>query len=121
MENEKNLFEFLNDNKKLLQEYAEVRISIFKLELIRTTSRISGLMIWLIISIFLLFLIFIFGGITLGFLFGELLHSNAAGFACATGIIVVVAILLAIFRKQLFINPVIRVLIKQYSNEDDAK
>lgn len=118
---EQDLFEFLTLNKKLLQEYVEVRFSIFKLELIKTSSQISGLIIWLIISIFLLFLIFIFAGITIGFLFGELLHSNAAGFAIATAIIVLIAILLTVFRKKLFINPIIRVLIKQHSNEDEEK
>ena len=118
---EQDLFSFLNDNKKLLNEYVEVRINIFKLELIRTSSQISGLIIWLIISIFLLFLIFIFGGITIGFLFSDLLHSNTAGFAIATGLIIVTAILLTAFRKTLFINPIIRVLIKQYSHEDDTK
>lgn len=118
---EQDLFEFLNTNKKLLQEYVEVRISIFKLELIKTSSQISGLIIWLIISIFLLFLIFIFAGITFGFLFGELLHSNAAGFAIATGIIILIAVLLTLFRRKLFINPIIRILIKQYSNEEEEK
>lgn len=118
---EQDLFTFLNDNKKLLNEYVEVRINIFKLELIRTTSQISGLIIWLIISIFLLFLIFIFGGITIGFLFSDLLHSNTAGFAVATGIIILIAVMLTVFRKKLFINPIIRVLIKQYSHEDDSK
>ncbi len=116
---EQDLFEFLSENKKLLKEYVEVRINIFKLELIRTTSRISGLIIWLIISIFLLFLIFIFSGITIGFLLSHLMHSKVAGFAATTGIIILITVLLTVFRKQLFINPIIRVLVKQYSNEDE--
>jgi hypothetical protein len=116
---EQDLFEFLSENKKLLQEYVEIRINVFKLELIRTTSRISGLIIWLIISIFLLFLIFIFGGITIGFWLSELMHSNVAGFGTTTGIIILMVLILTAFRKQLFINPIIRILVKQYSHEDE--
>ena len=118
-EENKNLFDFLQENRKLLQDYAELRIEIFRLQVVRTTSKISGLIIWLIISIFLLFLILIFGGITLGFWLSSILNSNVAGFGLTTLIMLLIVILLAIFRKQLFINPVIRVLIQQYAHEDE--
>jgi hypothetical protein len=118
MEEGQNIFEFLQGNKKLLQEYVEVRVDIFKLELIKTSSHIGGLLTWLIILTFLLFLISIFAGITIGFWFAGILNSNAAGFAVTTGLIILLAILLALFRKQLFINPVISILIKQINDEE---
>jgi FtsH-binding integral membrane protein len=119
MESEQTILEFILDNKKTLQEYVEVRIQIFKLELLRTNAKIASIIIWLIISIFMLFLIFIFAGLTIGFWLSELLHSNAAGFGLTTVFIILVALSLTLFRKVFFIDPVIRILLKQYSNEEN--
>lgn len=119
MESEETLFEFILSNKKLLQQYVEVRIDIFKMELLRTNAKISGIIIWLIVSIIMLSLIFIFAGITIAFFLSGLLHSYTAGFGITTAIIIVIALLLTVFRKTFFINPVIRILLKQYCNETE--
>ncbi len=113
-----NISEFLQENKKLLKDYTEVRVELFKLEVIKKSSQIGGLLTWLIILTFLLFLISLFAGLTVGFLFAAWLHSNAAGFAIATGLFILAAVLLAFFRKQLFINPVISILIKQFTDDE---
>lgn len=118
MEEGQNIFEFLRTNKKLLNEYIEINISLFKLKFIKTSSNIFGLLLWLIILIFFIFLITIFSGITLGFFLANLLNSNAGGFAIVTGIILIMTLLLILYRKQIFINPIIRVLIKQYTDDD---
>ena len=117
---EQDLFEFLNENKKLLQGYAELRIRIFKLELIRTTSRISGIILWFIISLLFIFMVFLFAGLTTGFLLSSLLHSYTAGFGITTLLILAIVVLLTVFRKKLFINPIIRVLILQQSEDEET-
>ena len=117
-DNTKDLFEFFKENKHLLTDYAELRIRIFKLELLKTSAQVSGLIIWLILSMFLMTIIFLFGGLSIGFLLGEALHSNAAGFSIITGFFLLVLIICVLFRKQLFINPVIQVLIKQNFQQD---
>jgi hypothetical protein len=118
MKEEQNIFEFLQDNKKLLHEYAEVQVDLFKLQVIKTSSQIGGLLTWLIILTFLLFLISIFAGITIGFWFAGLLHSNAAGFGITTGLFILVFVILGLFRRRLFINPVISILIKQFTDDE---
>ena len=119
METEQTLFEFILSNKKLVQEYIEVRINIFKLELLRTNAKISGIILWMVSSIILFFFILIFAGITTGFYLSQVFHSYTVGFGITTGLITFLALLLTIFRKAIFINPIIRIILKQYANETD--
>ncbi len=119
MESEQTIIEFLLSNKKLLQEYVELRIDIFKLELLRTNAKTSGIIVWLVVSLFMLFLILIFAGISISFWLAEMLHSNAAGFGITTGILVIITLLITLFRKSFFINPVIRIVLKQNSDEKE--
>jgi len=48
-----------------------------------------------------------------------MLHSNAAGFGITTGILVIITLLITLFRKSFFINPVIRIVLKQNSDEKE--
>ncbi len=113
MDKEQDIWEFIRENKLLLQEYVEVRVRIFKLELIRTTSSIGGVLVWIIISLFMFFLVLLFAGITLGLWLGKVMDNYVAGFGITTIIILVITLLLTIFRKNLFINPIVKILIKQ--------
>ena len=119
MESEQTIVEFLLSNKKLLQEYVELRIDIFKMELLCTNAKTSGIIVWLVVSLFMLFLILLFAGFTLSFWLADLLHSNTAGFAVTTGILVLFTLLITLFRKAIFINPVIRIILKQNSDEKE--
>ena len=113
-----NIASFIRENKDTLKEYAETRYEIYRLKGIRTVSRTAGFLAWIIISLFLLFLVVIFGGMTLGYWLSNLFNSMVMGFGITTLFLLLIFILLAVFRKQLFINPVITNIISQ-SNDDD--
>ncbi len=113
MDKEQDIWQFLQENKLLLEEYVEVRVRIFKLELIRTTSSIGGILMWVIISLFMLFLVLMFAGITLSFWIGGMMNSYVSGFGITTLIFLLLMLFFTIFRKKLFINPIVKVLIKQ--------
>jgi hypothetical protein len=110
---------YLKENKELLQRYVETRIEILRLKFIRSASRAIGSLIWLIVLLFMFFLFLIFIGLTLGFLFSEITGSNTIGFLIATGILLAFTFILMIFRKKIFIDPVVRLLIGIFTRDED--
>ncbi|MCZ2460330.1 MAG: hypothetical protein LC128_11995 [Chitinophagales bacterium] len=118
---QENLGSFIRENSKLLREYFETRMKIYRLRAIRLLSKSAGYFFWIIISLFLLFLFIIFFGIVLSLWFSKMTGSYIAGFSITTGIIVVVIILLALFRKPLFVNPIIRTFISQSEESFDEE
>jgi len=110
---------FIKENKDTAKEYIETRYEIYRLKGIRTVSKTAGLMGWILISVFLLFVIIIFGGITMGYWLAGLFNSLVLGFGLTSLFFLMLFLLLAIFRKQLFINPVITSIISQSNEEDD--
>ncbi len=122
MSTTQNIQDFLDENVALIKDYLETKTDIYKLKAIRSSSLILGSLVWIIISAFLFFLLFIFIGLVLGFWFSELTDSFTIGFGLATLLIFVVMLLVALFRKQLFIYPMIRIFIKMmtegHTNEE---
>ena len=110
---------FIRENKDTVKEYIETRYEIYRLKGIRTVSKTAGMLGWIVISMFLLFLIIIFGGITMGYWLAGLFNSLVWGFGVTSLFFLFVFVLLALFRKQLFINPVISSIISQSNEEDD--
>ena len=104
---------FLKESKPLLKEYMETRLEIFRLQAIRIVSKSAGYLIWVLISLFLLFIILIFAGIVMGCWLSGLMHSYVLGFGLTTLIIVLIFALLAIFRNALFIQPVMQKIIRK--------
>jgi len=102
---------YLKENKDLLQRYVETRVEIIRLQMIRSTSKVLGNLIWLIVLLFLFFMLLIFIGLILGFLFAEITGSNVIGFSISTGILFLITLFLTAFRRKLFIDPVVRLLI----------
>ena len=112
-----NLGSFISENKTLLKEYLETRLEIYRLQSLRIFSKSAGLFAWIIISLFLVFLFLLFGGMLLGFWFSEMFHSYVKGFGLVVLIILALFILLAIFRRALFVDPVIQAIIKKSKDE----
>jgi hypothetical protein len=119
MSQPKNLGSFFSDNKALLKEYMETRMEIYRLQSLRLFSQSAGYFAWIIVSLFLVFLILFFTGLVVGFWFSNLLHSNVKGFGLTTLLILFLFILLAIFRKSLFIDPVIKSIIQRSGDDGD--
>ncbi|HXB07872.1 MAG TPA: hypothetical protein VNW04_12160 [Puia sp.] len=114
-----NLGSFFAENKNLLKEYLETRMEIYRLQSLRLFARSAGYFAWILLSLFLAFLFLLFGGMMTAFWFSELFHSYFKGFGLVTLLILVVFLLLAIFRKALFVNPVIHSVIQKSKEEDE--
>jgi hypothetical protein len=119
MENTPDIWQFLETNKKSLQEYLELKIEILNLKFIRKSSTIGGLLIWILILSFLGLLILFFAGMALSFWLSGIFNSNTAGFAATTGILLLFTLILILARKQLFINPIIRIIVREQTREND--
>src|SRR5579871_1371279 len=115
-ENE-SLGSFFQSNKNLAKEYVETRLEIFRLRAIRTASKSAGLLVWLIISLFLVFLIVLFLGITMGFWLSKLTDSFVMGFGLVSLALILLCVILAIFRKKLFLEPLMQIILDRASEE----
>ena len=118
MNNPKNLQDFFDENIALVKDYVETKSAIYRLKITRTLSTVFGLLAWFVISAFLFFLVLIFIGLVLGFWFAEMTGSMASGFGLATLLLMLVILLIALLRKQLFIYPLIRLFIQAMSAND---
>jgi hypothetical protein len=119
MSQPENLGSFFAENKKLLKDYLETRISLLKLQGVRTLSKSGGVILWALIAVFFSFLILLFAGLVLGFWFSSLTGSYIKGFALATTVYIVVFILITIFRNTLFVNPMIQKIISKSGEDQD--
>jgi hypothetical protein len=116
-----NLGSFISENKTILKEYVETRMEIYRLQSLRIFSKSAGYFAWIIVSLFLAFLIVIFGGLMLGYWFSSMLGSYVKGFGLITLLLVVLFVLLALFRKRLFVDPVVQSIIQRSREEDNAR
>jgi hypothetical protein len=114
-----NLGSFFQDNKSLLKEYIETRLDIFRLQAIRVSSKSAGYLVWIIVSMCLLFLLALFSGMALGYWFSELMHSYVKGFGLMALLVLVVFIFFAVFRKKLFVDPVVKTIIQSSTDENE--
>ena len=108
---------FFKENKSLLKEYLETRLEIFRLNAIRMASHSAGVLAWLIISIFLIFLIVLFAGLTLGFWLSKLTGSHVMGFGLVSILFVVVFVVFTLLRKKLFLEPIMQMILDRASEE----
>ena len=113
-----NLGSFISENKAVLKEYLETRMEIYRLQSLRIFSKSEGYFAWIIVSLFLAFLILIFGGLMLGYWFSSMLGSYVKGFGLMTLLLVVLFVLLALFRKSLFVDPVVQSIIQKSREEE---
>jgi thiol:disulfide interchange protein len=118
IENE-NLGSFLKENKKLVKDYLDTRLEIFRFKLIRMFSKSAGYLIWVIISLFLFFLLMTFIGLVIGFWLTDVTGSYVKGFGYTSLIMLGLITLLALFRKALFVNPIIRIVIRRTTENND--
>jgi len=119
MSQPENLGSFFQENKSVLKEYIETRLEIFRLQAIKISSKSAGYLVWIIVSLFLLFLIAIFSGMTLGYWLSSLTGSYVKGFGLTALLMVLLFILFAVFRKKFFLNPIIRAIIQSSMEEMD--
>lgn len=109
--------DFLHESQTLLRDYVQTRLEILRLQGIRAFAQAAGTLIWVILLLFLLFMFLIFTGLVLGFWFSSLFESYVAGFGLATGVLLLTGMLLTKLRKVLFINPIIRIMVRELQDE----
>lgn len=114
-----NLGAFIAENKTLLKEYLETRMEIYRLRSLRVFAKSAGYFAWILLSLFLVFLFLLFGGMMLGFWFSDMFNSHVKGFGLVTLLILAVFVLVAIFRKALFVEPVIQSIIQRSKEEGE--
>jgi len=102
----------------LLKDYAETRISVFKLQFIRGAARMTGYFAWLIIILVLVTLLLVMLGIVSGFWFSTMTGSYISGFAITGGIILLLIIVMMLAGRSLFVGPVIRAMISRMVNDE---
>ncbi len=117
MTEDESLGSFFKTNKNLAKEYFETRLEIIRLSGIRTASRSAGYFVWLIISLFLVFLIILFLGLTVGFWLSKLTDSFILGFGLVTIALVLLCAVLTVFRKKLFLEPLMQIILDRASEE----
>jgi hypothetical protein len=119
MDQPDNLGAFFAENKTLLKEYLETRMEIYRLQSLRLFAKSAGLFAWVLLSLFLAFLFLLFGGMMVAYWFSSVFHSFVKGFGLVTLLILVIFVLLAVFRKALFVDPVIQSVIQKSKEEDE--
>ena len=119
MSDPQNLGSFIAENKNLVKEYLETRLEIYRLQSTRVAARSAGMIAWIFLSLLLGFLFLLFGGLMLAIWFGEMFHSYVKGFGLVALMILAVFLLIAVFRRALFVDPVIQAII-QKSKEESA-
>ena len=108
---------FFEENKQLAKNYFNIRFEVYRLQLIRGFSKSTGYLLWIIISMILFSFLAIFAGLTIGFWLSSLTGSYVKGFGLTAMIILALIIIVALLRKMLFINPIIRNVIKWVTEE----
>jgi len=113
----------LNNIKKDIREYIEVRLDLLRLHTAEHISRLFSNAVSAAVIGYLLLIILLFISFAGGYFFGSLLHSNELGFLCVAGFYTVVLVIFLVFRKQVVDRPVIKALMRLFFPKfsDDEK
>lgn len=104
----------LNNIKKDIQDYLEIKLDQIRLHTAESISRILSSALNKAILGYLLFFILLFLSFAAGYYFGSILHSDELGFLCVAGFYVLVLIIFLIFRKSIIERPVIKAIVKLF-------
>jgi len=114
-----NLGDFYKENKKLVSEYIDTRIELIKFGAIKTLAKtLSALILVGLISFMMLFFL-LFVVIAFSWYMADQLGSAALGFLCGGGVFIAILLLSIVFRKALFLNPLIRIFLHASTEEDE--
>lgn len=117
-----NLSDFYEENKKLVNEYVETRLEIFKLTSVKMLSKMLSLLLLIFITSFMLVFFLLFLVISFSWFMSDTLGSAALGFLCGGGLFLLIVFICIVFKKPLFVNPFIRLFLRvslQEENDDE--
>ncbi len=118
---EKNLGEE-NWNRigSLLRSFVNGKIRLIRLQLLRAVATTAGQAASLLIALFIFFLFALFAALTLAFWLSQLAGSYVTGFGATALLVLLVFMLLFVMRKRLFIDPVIRAIIRAQHDPEES-
>ena len=113
----------INDLRKDILEYIEVKLDLIRIHTAENLARIFSNVATLAVIGFLLSLMILFLSIAAGFYFGSLFDSNELGFLCVAGFYVLLLIVFLALRKRIVEQPVIKAMIRLFfpKFEDNEK
>ena len=104
---------FLQENKEVIRDYVDTRAELFKLQAVRMTARtVSMLAVVGIVAMLALFVV-LFLGMSLSFWLSAVLNNQVAGFAITGGLFVLLLVIVILLRKPLFLNPLVKAIIRK--------
>jgi uncharacterized membrane protein (DUF485 family) len=116
---DETLNDFYQENRKLVTEYLETRLQLIRLTAIRTLSKTFSLFIVICLVSFMVLFFLLFLVIAFSWQMADVTGSAALGFLCGAGVFLLLLILGIVFRKPLFLNPLIRLFIQSSANEEE--
>lgn len=116
-----NLQDFYKENRKLISEYIETRIQLLRLTSVRSLSKTLSMLILLMVISLMVLLFFVFLVIAFSIYIGNQMENPVMGFLAGAGVFLVVLLLSILFRKPLFLNPLIRLFILTTANEEEGE
>lgn len=119
MRTEKDLNDFYRENKALLKEYIELRMELFRMHAVRMISKSISMMAVIIFTSILFLFVLLFLGVSFSLWLAEWMGSMVYGFMGGAGLFLVLLVLTIIFRKPLFLNPLIRLFINETVSDVD--
>jgi uncharacterized membrane protein (DUF485 family) len=114
-----NLNDFYQENRKLLTEYLETRLQLLKLTSVRSLSRTLSMMILVALISFMVLFFLLFLVISFSWFMADRLGSAPLGFLLGGGMFLLIILLTVLFRKPLFLNPLIRLFIHTSTKEEE--
>lgn len=121
MPSSENLGDFFRENKKLVADYVETRIEIFKLHAIKLVAKSLSLLILIGLVSFMVLFFLLFLVISFSWFMADQLGSATLGFLCGGGVFLLIILISVLFRKALFLNPLIRIFLHASSQEDEEE
>jgi len=105
------MLEEIENIKKDIQEYIEVKLDLFKLQSAENISRVVSNVVVAVIVLLLASLVLFFLSFAAGYLMASILNSNELGFLCVAGFYILLILIILIFRKSIIDRPVIKSVI----------
>jgi hypothetical protein len=118
------MLEDINNIKKEILEYLDLKLDLLRLHTAENLSRILSNAVTIAIIGNLLFLILLFLSFAAGFFIASRLHSNELGFICVAGFYFLLLIVFLLLRKQIVERSIIQFIIKllfQKKSENEKK
>ena len=106
---------------QLLRSLVNERIQLVRLQLLKAVAITAGQAASMLVGLFIFFLFALFAALTLAFWLSKVSGSYITGFGATALLVLLVFLLLFILRKRLFVDPVIKAMIRAHHEQNDEE